>query len=300
MEQATKVDKVGNVLPVSYRPDAVERVGRRLKMEYVGMASVFLFIWLVDFRGAADWRQSTLATAGSFFLFLGLKKKTRDHLVTSFLLFAAAALAQPAVTAWGWALPYMLFGACSWAMEGYLEKRRNRIYALPVIFAAFGWSSLLWPLAFAFIAAYLLEPREDLPGLRRRLATLVGASGVAAIAGSSLRLRSGDPLPHLQTPPDVWLLGVFAAVAVPALLALTVYWKGLAAPHRMNGVLFTALAPFDDRLVAMFGVSAAIVLAATLFRQSADSLSWRPVFKHAEWYFFWVVLATAVGLLVRT
>lgn len=299
MQQATKVDRVGNLLPASYAPDAVERIGRKLKMEYVGMASVFLFIWLVDFRGAADALQAGFATAGIFFLFLGLKKKTRDHLVTSFLMFAAAALAQPAVTAWRWALPYMLLGACAWAMEGYLEKRRQRIYALPAILAVFGWSSLLWPLAFAFVAAYLVVPREEVPGLRRRLAIVIAVSGVAAVAGSSVRLRGGDPLPYVQAPPDLWLLGIFAAIAIPTLLALTVYWKDLAAPHRMNGVLFTVLAPFDDRLVAIFGISAAIVLAATLFRQSADSLSWRPAFKHAEWYFFWVILATAVGLLLR-
>ena len=41
-------------------------------------------------------------------------------------------------------------------------------------------------------------------------------------------------------------------------------------------------------------MAAAILLAATVFRQSIDSPRVRPAFKHAEWYFFWVVLAVAV------
>lgn len=296
MEQATKVDKVGNVLLATYRPDAVERTGRKLKMEYVGMGSVFLFIWLVDFSGAAHWTQSALATAGTFFLFLGLKKKTRDHLVTSFLMFAAAALAQPAVTVLLWVLPYMLFGMCAWAMEGYLEKRRNRIFTLPAVFAVMAWASPLWPLAFAFVAAYLLEARDDTPGLRRKLALVVAASGLTAAAGTVLAPWREDPAAWARYAPDGWHLLVYVAVAIPVALCLVAYWPQLAWPHRVNGVLFTLAGPLGIRLLAMFGIAGTIVLAATVFRQSADSLRWRSAFKHAEWYYFWVILAVVAGL----
>lgn len=297
MEQATRVDKVGNVLLASYRPDAVERTGRKMKMEYVGMGSVFLFIWLVDFSGVPHWTQSALATAGTFFLFLGLKKKTRDHLVTSFLMFGAAALAQPAVTVLLWVLPYMLFGACAWAMEGYLEKRRNRIHTLPVVFGVFAWVSPLWPLAFAFVAAYLLEAREELPGLRRRLALIVGASGLVAALAALFGPTKGMLRAAVRVAPDTWHLAILAAVGVPVVLCLARYWPVLAWPHRVNGIVFTVLAPLDIRLAALFGMAGAIVLAATVFRQSADSLRWRSAFKHAEWYFFWIILATSLGLL---
>jgi hypothetical protein len=298
MDQATKVDKVGNVLLATYRPDAVERTGRRLKMEYVGMGCVFAFIWLVSFSGTAHWTESALATAGTFFLFLGLKKKTRDHLVTSFLMFAAAALAQPAVTVLLWVLPYMLFGMCAWAMEGYLEKRRNRIFTLPAVFAALAWATPLWPLAFAFVAAYLLEARDDAPGLRRKLALVVGASGLAAAVLTVLAPWRGDPASWTPVPLDARDYLLLGAVALPVLLCLAFYWKQLAWPHRVNGLLFTAVAPLGIRGLAMFGIAGTIVLAATVFRQSADSLRWRSAFKHAEWYYFWVILAVVAGLVL--
>jgi len=38
-------------------------------------------------------QQTLAATAATYFLFLGLKKKTRDHICTSFLMFAVAAVA---------------------------------------------------------------------------------------------------------------------------------------------------------------------------------------------------------------
>ena len=56
--------------------------------------------------------------------------------------------------------------------------------------------------------------------------------------------------------------------------------------------------PLDERLIAMFGMAGAIVLAATVFRQSADSDRWRGAFRHAEWYFFPAILVVSVGLLV--
>ncbi len=281
-----------------YRPDAVERLGRKLKMEYVGMASVFLLIWLVDFRGVPRWTDSALATAGTFFLFMGLKKKTRDHLVTSFLLFAAAALAVTAMTELVWVLPYALFGVSTWAMEGYLEKRRGRIIALPAILAGFAFVSPMWPLAFAFVAAYLLEPRLDAPGLRKRLAWLVGVSAISGLAVSTVAPWRGD-LASLRTEvPDLWQLGLLAVFSVPVASSVVAYWDRLARPHRMNAILFGVLAPFDERCIALFAMVGAIVLAASVFRESADSLRWRHAFKHAEWYFFPVVFAIALGVLL--
>ncbi len=58
-----------------YEPGPVERYGRRLKMEYIGMASVFVVIALLIY-GGSPWLRTVVATTGSFFLFLGLKKKT--------------------------------------------------------------------------------------------------------------------------------------------------------------------------------------------------------------------------------
>lgn len=286
------------LVPRDYRPDTVERIGRKLKMEYVGMGSVFLLLWLGDFGGVPHGTQSALATAGTFFLFMGLKKKTRDHLVTSFLLFAAAALAVTAVTELVWVLPYALFGACTWATEGYLEKRRGRIFALPAILGGFAWVSPLWPLAFVFVAAYLLEPRSDAPGLRKRLAWVVGVSGLAGLAVSAVapwREGSADWQGH---PPDLWQLGLLAVFTVPVLSSLVAYRSRLARPHVVNGVLFGLLAPFDERCVALFGMAGAIVLAATVFRESADSPRWRYALKHAEWYFFPVVTVAALSALL--
>ena len=154
--------------PADYTPDAVERIGRRMKMEYVGMASVFAVIALLIFGALAPW-QRVAATAGTVFLFLGLKKKTRDHLCVSFLLFAAAAVAREPLRLAEWAVPYLLLGACVYALEGYLEKRRGRIYLLPLIFGLWSWVDFSWLLGLVFVAFYLADPRAELPGSRRRL-----------------------------------------------------------------------------------------------------------------------------------
>ncbi|MCU0255055.1 MAG: hypothetical protein MUE47_11045, partial [Acidobacteria bacterium] len=95
-----------------------------------------------------------------------------------------------------------------------------------------------------------------------------------------------------------WHYLLLAALAVPVLLCLVFYWRDLAWPHRVNGLLFAAIAPVGIRGLAMFGIAGTIVLAATVFRQSADSLRWRSAFKHAEWYYFWVILAVVVGLVL--
>ncbi len=100
------------VLPADYAQDWMERTGRKLKMEYVGMGSVFTVIFKTAFVNLPRASQSAIATIGTLFLFMGLKKKTRDHISCSLLLFLAAALAGPGVTTGVWFVPYVLFGAC--------------------------------------------------------------------------------------------------------------------------------------------------------------------------------------------
>jgi hypothetical protein len=68
----------------------------------------------------------------------------------------------------------------------------------------------------------------------------------------------------------------------------------LARPHRVNAILFGVLAAFDARIVALFGMAAMVVYAATIFRHGIDSDRLRPLTKHAEWYFFPVVFAVAL------
>ena len=272
-----------------YVPDGVERFGRKFKMEYVGMASVFLTIWLLHF-------QNVTAIVAMFFLFVALKKKTRDHLVTSFLMFAAAALAVPAVSESAWALPFALFAMLAWALEGWLEKRPGRIVTIPFVLAALGACTPFWPLGIVFAGAYLLEPRPDAPHLTRRLSLLVASgAALAVVAAAAVAARAPD---QLLAPPGPLSIAIWLAVAAPAALALALFWRSLALPHRVNALVIGALAPLDERMIAVFGIAGTIVLAATVFRQSVESTQLRPHFKRAEWYYFWVILAVAVGLLV--
>ena len=91
---------------------------------------------------------------------------------------------------------------------------------------------------------------------------------------------------------------VAGGIALVVVVVLASYWRRLILPHRINPLIFAALAPWDIRLTAMFGMSAAVLLAATVFRHSIDSDRARPFFKHAEWHFFWWVLALAVWAVV--
>ena len=50
-----------------YEPGPVERYGRRLKMEYIGMASVFVVISVLNY-GGSPWLRTLGAPTGSFFL----------------------------------------------------------------------------------------------------------------------------------------------------------------------------------------------------------------------------------------
>ena len=287
-------DLVPVVMPASYKPDWAERWGRKLKMEYVGMASVMTVVMLIGFGGLPRLVQAAIATAGTFFLFLGLKKKTRDHIAASFLLFAATALASPGVTSGLWFAPYALFGACIWAMEGYLEKRRGRINALPVVLGVFAAVSPVWVLGLAFVAAYLLQPRPEVPGLRKRLVGIVAVSAVAAAVVAVVVGSRGSAQAWTLAPPSGVLLVLYALVAVVTVLCLAFYWSRLAIPHRLNPILFGVLAPFDARFIAMFGMVSMVLLSATIFRHGIDSDRLRPAVKHAEWYFFPAVFAVAL------
>jgi hypothetical protein len=285
------------VLPADYKPDWMERTGRKLKMEYVGMGSVFTVIFKTAFSHLPRASQSAIATIGTLFLFMGLKKKTRDHISCSLLLFIAAALAGPGVTTGLWFVPYVLFGACVWAMEGYLEKRRTRIYTLPLVLGGFAATGPGWVLGLAFVAAYLLEPRPQLPGLRKRLALIVAVSVVvsAAVAAYVSSRAGGNALTFNR--PAGGLLVLYASIAVITVACLAFYWSRLAWPHHVNAIVFGVLAAFDARIVALFGMASMVVLSATIFRHGIDSDRLRPYTKHAEWYFFPVVFAAAMCLV---
>lgn len=287
---------------INYTRGPVEVYGRRLKMEYIGMASVFTVIAFLIY-GGGPWNVTVPATLGSFFLFLGLKKKNRDHLMCSFLLFLAAALARPAVVGLGWAVPMLLFGATVFSLERYIEKRPQQGYGLPVVFAVWGWLNGFWLIGLLFAATYLLYPRTDRPEARKILNRVIPAAAVAGGVTTAVRLSASNPpagyWPGALIPAAGWwtlFLGgvIFAVVAV-----VVVYWKRLIQPHRINSVMFAALAPWDVRLTALFGMVAAVLLAATVFRHSIDSDRARPFFKHAEWHFFYVVLALAIWAVLR-
>jgi hypothetical protein len=287
---------------IDYRPGPVEVHGRRLKMEYMGMASVFTVIALLIY-GGRPWGASIPATLGSFFLFLGLKKKNRDHLMCSFLLFLAAALARPAVVAADWAVPMLLFGATVFSLERYLEKRPQQAYGLPVVLAVWGWLNGFWLLGLLFAATYLLYPRADRPEARKILVRVIPAAAVAGGITTAARLFGTSP-PADYWPTSLvstagWWTLVLGGVILVAVAVVIVYWKRLIQPHRLNSVVFAVLAPWDVRLAALFGMVAAVLMAATVFRHSIDSDRARPFFKHAEWHFFYVVLALAIWAVLR-
>ena len=98
----------------------------------------------------------------------------------------------------------MLFGACLWALEGYMEKRKGRIIALPVILASWALADPSWIVGLLFIASYLSQPCPQRP--------------VTRLPGSGLRAFPGRcPAIHLQV--DAWHTQVPAnapAVCLPA------------------------------------------------------------------------------------
>jgi hypothetical protein len=281
-----------------YVPGPVERFGRKLKVEYLGMASVYSIIVLLFFGDFASWYKMILATMGAFFLFLGLKKKTEDHLAGSLVLFAAVSVAQGPVGVSEWVVPYLLFGLAVFIMEGYRERKPTRIYALPALFLGWSLADPSWWLGLVFAAWYLAFPRTEKPHFRRHLCYLVilglllGFFAHALFYGS---IRSSFQFfPLGLVPIGCSTIGALAAMGIPALLCLVVYWKKLMAPHRWNTLVFAFLAPWDGRLAALFAMVAAVLLCATVFRDSVDSPNMRPFFKHFEWHYFWYVFVLAV------
>jgi len=197
-----------------------------------------------------------------------------------------------------WVVPYLLFGLTVFIMEGYRERRPTRIYALPVLFLGWSLVDFSWWLGLIFAAGYLAFPRTEKPHLRRHLwgllilGLLLGVSGHALFYGSIS--SSFQFFPQDRVPPTCETMEALVAMGVPTLLCLVVYWKKLMAPHRWNTLLFAFLAPWDGRLAALFAMVAAVLLCATAFRDSVDSPTLRPFFKHLEWHYFWYVFAVAV------
>jgi hypothetical protein len=288
---------------LAYVPGPVERFGRKLKVEYLGMASVYSIIALLYFGDLAFWYETLLATLGAFFLFLGLKKKTEDHLVGSLVLFAAVSVAQAPIVVSKWVVPYLLFGFTVFVMEGYRERRPARIYALPALFLGWSLADSSWWLGVVFSTMYLAFPRAEKPQFRWHLSYMLIAGFLLGFAGHALVARS--ILSALRFHPDghVYLgraeLEVLAAIGIPTFLCLVLYWKKLMAPHRWNTLIFASLALWDGRFAALFAMVAAVLLCATVFRDSVDSPNMRPFFKHLEWHYFWYVFVFALWAFVR-
>jgi len=284
-----------------YEPGPVEVYGRRLKMEYVGMASVFVVIAVLIF-GGAPWARAATATAASFFLFLGLKKKNRDHIMCSTLLFMAAMLARPAILTADWAWSLMLFGATVFSLERYLEKRPQQVSFLPLVIGAWAWINGAWILGLLYAASYLTYRRTDRPGAGMILVRSVAAAAVAGCIVTIVRLMgTSPPLGYWLNPriqPGQIQLVAMAFVVLAVLVVFGAYRRRLIPPHRINPLVFAALAPWDLRLTAMFGMVAAVLFAATIFRHSIDSDRARPFIWHAEWHFFYLVFALAVWSVV--
>jgi hypothetical protein len=285
-----------------YEPGPVEIYGRRLKMEYIGMASVFVVIAVLIF-GGSPWVRTIEATAGSFFLFLGLKKKNRDHLVCSLLLFGAALLARPAVFEASWALPLLLFGATVFSAERYLEKKPQQVAFLPVILGAWAWLDGLWLLGLVYSAAYILCPRSDRPGATKILVRSVIVSAAVGLIVTAIRLAGPGVLDGYwfgaRIAPERWLLLIVATLVVAVLVVIGAYQRRLIVPHKINSLLFAALAPWDLRLTAMFAMVAAVLFSASIFKLSIDSDRIRPYIWHAEWHYFYLITAFAIWSIFR-
>jgi hypothetical protein len=234
-------------------------------MEYVGMASVFVVIAVLIF-GGSPWVRTIASTAASFFLFLGLKKKNRDHLMCSMHLFGAALLARPAVFEAGWALQLLLFGATVFSAERYLEKKPQQVAFLPLILGAWAWLDGLWILGLGYSAAYILCPRSDREGATTILVRSVIAGAAVGLIVTAIRLLGpGAPEGYwfgARIAPERWLLLVVAGTA-------------------------------------MFAMVAAVLFSASIFKLSIDSDRIRPYIWHAEWHYFYLITALAIWSIFR-
>ncbi|MFQ5719231.1 MAG: hypothetical protein ACE5IK_06755 [Acidobacteriota bacterium] len=280
-------------------PDGVERLGRRMKMEYVGMASVFAIIFMAA-GGIHAAGFATAVTAALFFLFLGLKKKTRDHLSTSLLMFATTLVSLPPLAAAGFAPVFTVFAFCVAALEGSLEKRPGRILLLPLAFGIWGQLGPTWVLGLIFVGSYLLDRRPNNPMLARRLQAMIALSATTGLLSFMLPLpwlAAHRPLPpHGLVPLTAADRMVLFIAVVACAGCLWYFWRRLTISHRLNTILFGLLAPVDARFLTLFLLVATVLLSASVFRESISSVRLRPRFKQAEWYFFWVVLAGAIGM----
>ena len=285
-----------------YEPGPVERYGRRLKMEYVGMASVFVVIAMLIF-GGWPWLRTLEATTGSFFLFLGLKKKNRDHLMCSMHLFGATLLARPAVFHADWALPLLLFGATVFSAERYLEKKPQQVAFLPLILGVWAWFDGSWLLGLAYSAVYILCPRPDRPGATKILVRSVIGGAAAGLIVSALRFLgpvkpAGYWLTPFMTPGKTQLL-IVCGLVIAVFIIIAFYWRRLIIPHRINPLLFAVVAPWDIRLTAMFAMVAAVLFSASIFKLSIDSDRIRPYIWHVEWHYFYMMFALALWAVFR-
>jgi hypothetical protein len=297
MWQGDVVTETDGIVIEGYEPGPVEVYGRRLKMEYVGMASVFVVIAALIY-GGLPWIQNLETTTASFFLFLGLKKKNRDHLMCSLHLFGAALLARPAVFEADWALPLLLFGATVFSAERYLEKKPRQVAFLPAILGFWAWFDGFWLLGLVYSAVYILCPRSDRPGATKILVRSVVGGAVVGLIVTVVRLFIFTaPTAYwigARIAPAGWLLMVVAVLIVAVLVVISFYHRRLIVPHGINPLLFAALAPWDVRLTAMFAMVAAVLFSASIFKLSIDSDRIRPYIWHAEWHYFYLMLALAV------
>jgi hypothetical protein len=295
------VTETDGIVIEGYEPGPVEVCGRRLKMEYVGMASVFVVIGMLIYGGLPS-IQSLQATTASFFLFLGLKKKNRDHLMCSLHLFGAAWLARPAVFEAQWALPLLLFGATVFSAERYLEKKPQQVACLPAILGLWAWFDGFWILGLVYSAVYILCPRSDRPGATKILVrSVIGGAVVGSIVTVVRLFVLAPPKAYwfgARIAPAGWLLAVVAALIVAVLVVISFYHRRLILPHGINPLIFAALAPWDVRLTAMFAMVAAVLFSASIFKLSIDSDRIRPLIWHAEWHYFYLMLALAVWAVI--
>ena len=100
----------------------------------------------------------------------------------------------------------------------------------------------------------------DRPGATRILIRSVVGGAVAGFLVTAFRLLGEG------TPPDYWLsplmtpgptlLVVVGGLVLAVLIVISFYWRRLIIPHRVNPLLFAAIAPWDIRLTAMFAMVA--------------------------------------------
>ncbi len=303
-------------------PDAAEKLGRRLKMEYVGMASGFFVIFCLfllarptDHETLSGWSagwlpvslleptaagRALLAMLAFFELFLALKKKTRDHISASLLLLATALVVRLGVAGPGAAIALACLGLLLAAMEGSIEKRRGRVFFLPILFWIWAAAHPTFLVGLVVPLLYLL-PAPERQAQRSRIAALWATSALASCLhplGPAACLAAARALfgagSSGESPPLSGLV-----IAAPALAVAVLFWRPMLPVHRSLLVLAAGVA-FAPHSELVFVCLLPVSLAATLFRDSIHFDGIRPLFKRAEWYYFWAILAVALVCLSRS